>query len=254
VKKNLLIPIFVLVMFCSAQTNAFAAVKGREEYEKTGNVIWEMNTKEKIVAITFDDGPHPVFTPLILDILAKYQAKASFFVTGKKASIYPEIIRREVNEGHEVANHTYNHIINPNISAAKLEAELVQTDNVIQTIIGYKPTLYRPVAGYYNDVIVDTALKNGKLVVLWSWHQDPKDWDHTPASKITRHVTEAVRPGDVIVLHDWHYNELAKTCQTVIALEKILEFLYKNGYQCVTVSEMLYRANGKIPVPFGPIQ
>jgi peptidoglycan/xylan/chitin deacetylase (PgdA/CDA1 family) len=242
----------IFTVFCFSETNAFAAMRERPEYEKTGNVIWEINTKEKMVALTFDDGPHPVFTPLILDLLAKYDAKATFFVTGKKAILYPEILRREVKEGHEVANHTYNHINNPNISATKLSSEIVKTDRIIQKIIGYKPVLYRPVAGHYNDVIVNTAVKNGKLVVMWSWHMDPKDWNNPPASKIIKRITNGIRPGNIIVLHDWHGTELSQSCQTVLALEKILEFFSKQGYRCVTVSEMLYRSKINIPEPFFP--
>lgn len=250
-KKIIIIFIFGNIIFCFTPSNIFAAEKGRKEYEKTGNVIWKINTKEKIVAITFDDGPHPIFTPLILDTLAKYQAKATFFVTGKKAKQYPEIIKREVIDGHEVANHTYSHINNPNISARKLRKEIEQTDEIIQQIIGYKPAFFRPVAGHYNDVIINTAVKSGKVVVIW--HQDPRDWDNTPASKISSSVTKTISPGNIIVLHDWHNNNPSKTCQTIIALDRILEFLTQNGYKCVTVSEMLYRSKVKIPAPFRPI-
>ena len=247
-----MIAIFLTASICAIQTNSIALSKGREDYEKTGNVVWEINTKEKMVALTFDDGPHPVFTPLILDTLAKYHAKATFFVTGKKAKEFPDILLREVREGHEVANHTYNHYNDHHISAETLTSELEKTDEVIQRIIGYKPTLYRPVAGNYNELIVNTAVKNGKMVILWSWHQDPKDWNNPPASKIVRHVTSAVNPGDIIVLHDWHNNDPTKTCQTVLALDDILAFLSKNGYQCVTVSEMIYRSKIKTPEPFFP--
>ena len=243
--------IFLITALCAIQTNDFASAKGRKDFEKTGNVVWEISTKEKMVAITFDDGPHPVFTPLILDTLAKYHAKGTFFVTGKKAKEYPDILRREVNEGHEVGNHTYHHF-NNHISDETLTSELKQTDRVIQGIIGYKPTLYRPVGGNYDEGIVTTAVKNGKMVILWSWHQDPRDWNNPPAGKITRHVTSAVKPGDIIVLHDWHNNETAKTCQTVLELDSILSFLTKNGYKCVTVSEMLYRSKIKAPEPFSP--
>lgn len=252
-KKTLLVPILLFVSFCSTQTAAFAHTASREDYEKTGHVIWEVNTKEKIVALTFDDGPHPVFTPKILDILAKYHAKATFFVSGNKVEKYPEIVRREVKEGHEVANHTYSHIYGRKLTASKLASELEQTDNLIQPITGYKPTLYRPVGGLYNDFIINTAVKNGKLVVLWSWNQDPQDWKDPAASQICSYITKDVRPGNIILLHDWHGTEFSQACQTVNALDSILEFLYKNGYKSVTVSEMLYRSNKIIPEPFDPV-
>jgi peptidoglycan-N-acetylglucosamine deacetylase len=250
VKKLLMFPILLLVVFCFTQIPASAFTNSREAYEKTGHVIWEVNTQEKVVALTFDDGPHPVFTPQILDILAKYHAKATFFVAGNKVERFPAILKREVKEGHEIANHTFTHIYGRKITADKLTSELDQTDKLIQSIIGYKPTLYRPVGGLYNDLIINTAVKNGKLVILWS--QDPQDWKNPAASLLSRQITKGIRPGNIILLHDWDGSEFSKTFQTVNALDNILEFLYKNGYQCVTVSEMLYRSNKIIPEPFDP--
>lgn len=240
-----------MLSFWSIPIEAFASSKGREYYEKTGNVFWKVNTKEKLVSITFDDGPHPVFTPIILDILAKYQAKATFFVTGTKAETYPNLIRREMKEGHEIANHTYNHYIKRNISVDKLTSELEQTDIVLKKIAGYTPALYRPVGGIYNETIINTALKNGKLVILWSW--DPRDWNDPPASRITKLVTKAIKPGDIIVLHDWHGTELSQSCQTVLALDDILEYLNEHGYKCVTVSELIFRSKMSNSNPIDPL-
>ncbi|MFJ5625082.1 polysaccharide deacetylase family protein [Peribacillus loiseleuriae] len=248
-KKIWMLPILLFISFCSTQTYAYAFTDSREAYEKTGQVIWEVNTKEKMVAITFDDGPHPVFTPQILDILAKYNAKATFFVAGNKVKRFPAILKRQVKEGHEIANHTYNHIYDRNITAAKLTAELDQTDKIIKLFTGNKPTLYRPVGGLYNDLIINSAIKNGKLVILWSWHQDPQDWKSPAASQIYRHITKGVSPGNIILFHDWNGSEFSQTSQTVKALENIMEYLYKNGYECVTVSEMLYRSTKIIPYP-----
>jgi peptidoglycan/xylan/chitin deacetylase (PgdA/CDA1 family) len=248
-KLSVIWSLFILIIFL---TSDIASAKNRADYERTGHVIWEVDTNEKIVAITFDDGPHPYFTPQILNILAKHNAKATFFVTGLKAKLYPKIIKRELKEGHEVANHTYHHINNSHISAEKLSAEIAKTDEILKKIIGYKPDLFRPVAGHYNDVIVNTAVENEKLVVLWSWHQDPQDWKEPPASRIRTHITKSVRPGNIIVLHDWHKRETSQTCQTVMALDGIVDTLTKEGYQFVTVSELLYRSKTKVPPYFNP--
>ncbi|MFB6732567.1 polysaccharide deacetylase family protein [Bacillus mobilis] len=252
-KKNSIFLIFFIISLCSKSISIYAFTDSRMAYEKTGKVIWEVNTKEKIVALTFDDGPHPVFTPQILDILAKYNAKATFFVAGNKVKRFPAILIREVKEGHEIANHTYNHIYNKNITAAKLTSELNQTDEVIKKITGYKPALYRPVGGLHNDLIINTAIQNGKLVILWSWHQDPQDWRSPAASKISKHIIKGVKPGNIILLHDWNGSEFSETSQTVEALENILIHLKNNGYTCVTVSEMLYRSIKIIPSLFDPI-
>ena len=142
--------------------------------------------------------------------------------------------------------------ITRNITSATLTSELEQTDEIIQRITGDKPTLYRPVGGLYNDLIINTAIKNGKIVILWSWHQDPEDWKRPRASKISRHITKGVQPGNIILLHDWIGSGVDQTSQTVKALESIMEFLSRNGYECVTVSELLYRSSTIIPSPFDP--
>lgn len=234
----------LLISLFFYQTTTFASTNSREEYEKTGRVIWEVNINEKLVALTFDDGPHPVFTPQILEILAKYDAKATFFVAGNKVIRFPDILKQEVKEGHEIANHTYHHIYN-NITSAKLSSEIKETDKIIHRITGFTPSLYRPVGGHYNDLIINTAIKNGKEVVLWN--QDTRDWSDPPVSQMRNYITKGVKPGSIILFHDWHGSEYSQTCQTVKALDNILDFLYKNGYKCVTVSEMLYRSSQKIP-------
>jgi peptidoglycan/xylan/chitin deacetylase (PgdA/CDA1 family) len=246
-KKILFFTVLLLIPLFCFQTNTFASTNSRDAYEKTGHVIWKVNTNEKLVALTFDDGPHPVFTPQILDILAKYDAKATFFVAGNKVIRFPDILKQEVREGHEIANHTFHHIYNNNITSAKLSSELEETDKIIQKFTGFKPSLYRPVGGLYNDLIINTAIKNGKVVVLWSWNQDPRDWANPPESQICNYITKGVKPGNIILFHDWHGSEYTQTCQTVKALDNILDFLYKNGYKCVTVSELLYRSTKIIP-------
>ncbi|WP_050614087.1 polysaccharide deacetylase family protein [Bacillus testis] len=219
--------------------------QSRADYEQSGKVIWEGKTEKKIVALTFDDGPHEIYTPQILDILAKHHMKATFFVSGSKVSRHPEILRRTFEEGHEIGNHSYNHIYNRRITSAKLESELLETEKIIHKVTGQKPTLYRPVGGLYNNMMVETAVKNGYRVVLWSWHQDPKDWRSPGASTIANHIIKNLHPGDIILLHDWRRNP-----QTVQALEQITDFLDREGYQCVTVSQMIYQSNPSIPESF----
>ncbi|MEH6943201.1 polysaccharide deacetylase family protein [Bacillus sp. JJ722] len=253
-KKIWVFTALLIIAFCFAQPISPVFANSRSDYEKSGDVIWEVNTNEKIVAITFDDGPHPIFTPQILDILAKYNAKATFFVAGNKVKRFPEVLKREVAEGHEIANHTYNHIYSRNITAEKLTTELKDTDAIIQQITGQRPKLYRPVGGLFNELIINTAVKNNKLVILWSWHQDPKDWRSPSANQISGVITKGVQPGNIILLHDWNGTEETKVSQTVLALDNILAHLYKNGYKCVTVSELLYRSKKTIPDQIDPFK
>lgn len=219
------------------------AASRKAEYRKNGLAIWEINTKDKSVALTFDDGPDPVYTNQILDLLAKYDAKATFFVVGERAKAYPDIIKREVKEGHEVANHTYSHVYDFDNSPAKLMKELDRSSEIIRKLTGYKPTLYRPVAGYYNDLILNTAIKNGYRVVLWSWTQDTRDWSCPGVNKITNNVCSDIKPGDITIFHD----SGGDRSQTVCALENILKYLKKEGFKCVTVSEMIYHSESIAP-------
>jgi len=244
-KFKLLLLIAIFLIFFNDEV--FAHRDSRATYEKTGNVIWEVKTDKKLVAITFDDGPHPTFTPQILDILAKFDAKATFFVAGNKVERWPEILKRTANEGHEIANHTYSHIYSTRITSKKLTNELKKTDAIIQKLTDQKTSLYRPVGGLYNNTIINTAVKNGKRVVLWSWNQDPHDWKNTPASDISAYIKKGLSPGDIILLHDWHGSEYSTVSQTVKALEDVMDFLHQNGYKCVTVSELLYQSSQTIP-------
>ena len=217
----------------------------RAKFEKTGHVFWDIPVDEKLVALTFDDGPDPVFTSQILDALAKYEAKATFFVIGEEAERFPDLIKRQVNDGHEIGNHTYRHHFRDGYEPYILKKELEKNAKVIARLTGFSPSLFRPIAGYYDKEIVDTAINSGYNVILWSWHQETKDWSRPGADKITRNVISDMRPGDVIIFHDAGGDR----SQTVKAVEAILEVLYSRGYRCTTVSDMLYRSNSILPPP-----
>lgn len=221
---------------------SYAAEKDRAYYEKTGDVIWDIRTDEKVIALTFDDGPSSTFTPQILDILAEYDAKATFFVIGEQAAKYPELIRREYKEGHEIANHTYTHLQSHLASNDSLIKELKQTDEIILKLTGTIPIFYRPVGGYYNEKIIETAVQHGFRVVLWSWHQDTQDWKSPGVSKIVTKVLSGARPGDVVLFHDAGGDRT----QTIEALKEILPTLKKEGYKFVTVSELMNRTGFEV--------
>ncbi len=209
------------------------ADKGRPYYEETGEVVWDIKTEDKIVALTFDDGPHPKYTAAVLDLLAKYDAKATFFIIGKNAEKYPELVLRSYTEGHELANHTYTHPFK--VSIKKLQEELQQTNDTIYSITGFSPVLFRPVGGNYTDAMINAAVKDGYKVVMWSWHQDTQDWKEPGVRKIVQKVMKGTRPGDVILFHDGGGNRK----QTIQALEEILPALKKQGYTFVTIPELI---------------
>lgn len=210
-------------------------VHNREYYESRGEVVWDVPTDAKLIALTFDDGPNRRTTPLILDLLKQYDAKATFFVVGNRIHKYKDIIKREVAEGHEVANHTYNHIFfNQNIDQSVIAKEILQTQAELMETIGQTPHWFRPPGGFINERVVHTAKELGLTVILWSWHQDSHDWRQPGVDKIVNTVVRNARNGDIVLLHD----SVKGSMQTVEALDRILFSLKDQGYRFVTVSEL----------------
>ena len=229
----------LMVTVCTLVLSAFyvgsktSADKGRSYYEETGQVVWDIDTQEKVVALTFDDGPHPKNTAKVLDLLAKYKAKATFFIIGANAKKYPELVQRSHKEGHELANHTFTHPYNASVT--ELQDEIEQTNEIIYSISGFMPVLFRPVGGNYNEQMINAVADDGYKVVMWSYHQDTQDWKEPGVDKIVDKVLKGTKPGDVILFHDGVENHE----QTVKALERILPELQKQGYTFVTVSELI---------------
>ncbi|MER2170254.1 MAG: polysaccharide deacetylase family protein [Psychrobacillus psychrodurans] len=236
-KKYIFIMFSVAIILVLTTYSKGLAVKDRYYYENTGEIMWEIDTNEKVVALTFDDGPHPKYTAEILDILLKHQAKATFFVVGEQAEKNPELISRQFNEGHEIANHTYTHPLKTTLN--KLEEELIQTDDLIFSITGSRPKLFRPVEGQYTDQMIEKVVEKGYQVVMWSWHQDTEDWKSTGVHRILKTVLKGVKPGNIILFHDGGGDR----SQTVKALDKIVKDLKEQGYGFVTVSELIEMKN-----------
>ncbi|HBF36732.1 MAG TPA: oligosaccharide deacetylase [Firmicutes bacterium] len=216
--------------------------KDREQWEKIGAVVWEVSVHEKMVALTFDDGPSPTFTKRILDLLSKYKAKATFFVVGKQAEMYPDIILREYHEGHEIGNHTYSHPEVNRISFEALKEDLFHAHQIITQITGGNMVLFRPTSGFYDDKIVKTAHLLGYKVVIWTWGQDSRDWTGISGQSIAMRIIKTVKPGNIILFHDQGGNR----SNTLKALEIILPVLAKQGYHFITVSTLLQKDLHKI--------
>lgn len=218
--------------------------KNREYWEQTGDIIWEGAASQKQVALTFDDGPSPTFTEQILDLLSAYGAKATFFVIGKRVELYPEIIRRQCREGHEIGNHTYEHKEVNRLSAADLEEELQRADLAIKKITKDHVRVFRPTSGYYDATVVQAAKKLNYSVIIWTWGQDTRDWTRIEGWRIAQKVIKNAKPGDIILFHD----QGGDRTNTVQALKIILPELTQRGYRFATLSELLApvsKAGGK---------
>ncbi|MFC5602585.1 polysaccharide deacetylase family protein [Sporosarcina koreensis] len=230
-KKLISLLLFAMLLFVMFESTF--ANRGRQYYEQAGQIIWDINTNEKVIALTFDDGPHRKYTPEILDLLKKYDAKATFFVLGANAERNPDILLRMYDDGHELANHTYSHPSSPNVP--NLLKEIRQTNETIYAITGYSTKLFRPVEGNYTDDMIDAIAKEGYKVVMWSWHLDTLDWKHPGVKKIVSFVLDGAKEGNVVLFHDGGGNRE----QTVKALEEILPELQQRGFTFVTISELM---------------
>ncbi|NHN33094.1 polysaccharide deacetylase family protein [Paenibacillus agricola] len=238
--RTVSIPILLaaaLLLAGSSQTDlSTTPKKGRPYFEKRGEVVWEVPTEEKVIAFTFDDGPDPEDTPQILDLLQLYGAKATFFIIGEKAARYPELVKREAAEGHELANHTYKHTyFNGSIDESNVRDELTRTEDIIYTLTGQKSLLFRPPGGYYSEPLVRIARQEGYLVVMWSWHINTMDWNTPGVDRITKKVLDNARNGDIVLFHDY----VEGKTQTIEALKRILPELQSRGYRFVSVSDLL---------------
>ncbi|CAM2990378.1 polysaccharide deacetylase family protein [Paenibacillus taichungensis] len=226
------------LVFLLGSSSAYAkpVQKNRQYYEERGEIVWEVPTHDKLIALTFDDGPDPVQTPQILALLEQYQAKGTFFVLGKWAEKFPDLIKQEQREGHEIANHTYAHTYAVRSTRAdKYSHEMNIAEKSIVGAGAQRPTLFRPPGGYYNDMVIQVAKQQGYTIVLWSWHQDTRDWASPGVSAIVNKVLKNARNGDIVLFHD----KVEGKSQTVAALKTILPKLQEQGYRFVTVSELL---------------
>ena len=199
--------------------------------------VYNSNVNEsKKIALTFDDGPHPRNTPEILKILDKYGVKATFFIIGVNAKNYPETLSKVVESGHELGNHTYSHKILKSKSKEEISKEIIDTEREISKKNEYVTTLIRPPCGFYDDGLISLANENDYKIVLWSI--DTHDWAHASVESIVSTVTNGLHGGDIILFHDYISGEN----NTPEALRIIIPRLLKQGYEFVTVSELLQSA------------
>lgn len=202
--------------------------------EIMANVHFSSDTTDKRIALTFDDGPHYKYTAEILDILAENDVRATFFVVGSLAERYPELILRELSEGHEIASHTWSHPHLAKLPEATLENELSATEEFLYELAEYRPKLFRPPEGKCPDSVRRVAAELDYEVVLWT--VDTRDWAHTPTETIVKTVLDNTEPGSIILCHDF----IGSNSPTPDALRKFIPELKRNGYEFVTVSDLLY--------------
>jgi peptidoglycan/xylan/chitin deacetylase (PgdA/CDA1 family) len=186
------------------------------------------------IALTFDDGPHATLTPRLLNLLAEHHMKATFFVVGQNAADHPDILKRAVKEGHEIANHSWSHPNLGKMSDAGVRAELQKTDDAIASAIGKRPTLMRPpygsITAHQKKWIHDDF---GYRIIIWD--VDPLDWKRPGPTAVCNRILKETHAGSIVLAHDIH-------AQTLEAMPATFDQLEKKGYKSVTVTELLAMA------------
>jgi len=186
---------------------------------------------EKMIAITFDDGPNKTYTPIVLQLLGKYNAKATFFCIGKNVESNPEILKSAIEKGHQVANHTYSHSNSFGFFNKKRFIEVIEkTDVLLESFTGKKNHFFRPPFGVTTPTLAKAIKTTGHKVI--GWNIRPYDTVLKNKEKTLKHIIKKVSPGSIILLHDTHD-------RIPYVLEHLLQYLQKHKYSCVTVTELV---------------
>jgi peptidoglycan/xylan/chitin deacetylase (PgdA/CDA1 family) len=201
------------------------------------------------IAMTFDDGPNATLTPKLLDILKERHIHVTFFVLGQCVKEHPEILQREIAEGHEIGNHTWDHLPLTKVVSKEggLNHEIADTSALIKEVSGKPPVILRPPYGATTPRL-SRAIENqyGLKVILWS--VDPDDWKDPGASVVESRILNGwkdsggAKPGAIILSHDIHKG-------TVEAMPATLDALLAKGYKFVTVSELIALEKSPTPTP-----
>ena len=183
------------------------------------------------VAMTFDDGPHPTLTPKLLDILAKRNVRCTFFVLGPLVERYPHIVKRMVDEGHEVANHTMTHRDIRRMPLGRMHRELKDCHNAIVEACGQEPLVFRPPGGGYNDRLMNIIHEEyGYATILWS--VDSNDWRRPGVDKVVRTLVNGAHDGAILLAHDIH-------TPTIQAMPRAIDGILEKGFTFVTMSQLV---------------
>lgn len=185
---------------------------------------------QKLLMLTFDDGPSPQITPQILHALSQYNAKATFFVLGSNAKKWPQLVRQAFQQGHAIGSHSFSHPARATYKEASIE--LKRTAHAIEVATGRPPELFRPPYGQTKSALCQMALKQGYVVVLWTISS--ADSNPIGADIIARNVIHTPNPGDIVLMHDGPGHKA-----TALALPRILQELTAQGFRFVTIPEFL---------------
>jgi peptidoglycan/xylan/chitin deacetylase (PgdA/CDA1 family) len=232
----------MLGLVVAGTTAAAAVAAGYQSMAPTGQ--WYGHTftglapGTKQLALTYDDGPNDPHTLRLLEVLAKHDVRATFFLIGRYVHQRPDIAREIVKAGHVVGNHTFTHPLLTLKSAAEIRRELTDCRSALQEAIGEHSNLFRPPFGGRRPAVLRVARELGLEPVMWN--VTGYDWNAPPSSVVERKVTKQIRGGDVILLHDGGHKQMgADRSQTVLATDSLTVKYKSEGYEFVTIPQMM---------------
>ena len=192
--------------------------------------VYNVDTEEKVLSISFDAAGGRANTEEILNILDRYDVKTTFFLVGFWAEKHPDLVRELVRRGHEIGNHSATHPHMASLTRAQIGEELERCSDLVESITGTPTTLFRPPYGEYNDDVVRVSREMGYECV--QWNVDSLDWKNLGRENMVRQCTKAVNPGDIVLFHN-------DSKYILEALPEILEYYTQAGYKIIPVSQLL---------------
>ena len=200
-------------------------------------VICKGVSGKKAVAITFDDGPDPLTTPLLLKLLEKYQIKATFFITGEKAAVHPELVKELVRQGHLVGNHSYNHSYRILFKSSLTIVEDIEAAQKVFNDFGIRPLAYRPPAGITSPRLRSALLKTDMYLVNFSCRS--LDGGNRRISNIAKRILKRIRPDDIVLLHDSRPPDEGLIPVWLKEIENLLAGIETKGLMVLPLSELI---------------
>lgn len=229
-----------LALGAAALSGVISAGVFHPRFPLFGPVIWHGRRDQNRIALSFDDGPHPQFTPKVLESLARANARATFFCVGRYLEEHAAIARDILAAGHELANHTYTHGVGADLFVqSRLQKDLERCQRSLEKLTPNPPKLYRPAVGIRNPVVHGAAKALGLSVVTWA--DAARDGAFPFTERRARELAKAARPGDILALHDGalHGGQVFKRESTVRHLPTLLAALRDRGFELGTVSSVL---------------
>lgn len=217
-----------------------AVLPGNSFYGKVITHGQEMRDQKKLIALTFDDGPYPPYTQNLLEVLAEKNVHATFFMVGDNAAKHPEIVRQVQAAGHEIALHAGTHRDLLKANTSELQDNITQGKATLERLIGTQVRYMRPPHGFKDWQVLEVLTEAGLTAVNWS--VIPRDWTNPGAQRIAERVCFDAHPGAIVLLHDGDSpRNAAPRQQTVDAMRIIIDQLRAEGYEFVTVGEIVNR-------------